>query len=173
MIKIMNSMRELEFGKLMKVYAQSNVNTARNSYRHLPESEGILNVEQDMYQYLSQVFFREKGAFYAVWEERGAYAAAVRAEPYGNGFLISALETAPSMRSRGYGKRLISGTLDYISQRYEMPVYSHVDKDNISSLAVHKACGFEKWKDNASYLDGSVYDKAYTLVFRRELAKRY
>lgn len=173
MIKIINNVRELEFGQLMEAYAQSNETTARNSYRHLPESVGVLNAEQDMYQYLSQVFFREKDAFYAVWEENGAYIAAVRAEKYSDGFLISALETMPSMRGRGYGKQLVSGVLDYIIRQYGKPVYSHVDKDNVPSLAVHKACGFEVWKNHASYLDGSVSDKAYTLVFRTELVKRY
>ena len=64
------------------------------------------------------------GACYAVLEEGGAYRSAVRWEPYADGVLISALETVPEMRRKGYGEQLLREVL----RRTDRKVYSHIAK---------------------------------------------
>jgi len=85
-------------------------------------------------------------------------------EPYSDGFLLCALETAPDSREHGYATALVLEVLDYLSQQGSGTVYSHVSKRNQSSLAVHKKCGFEIIKDYAVYSDGSVLQNCFTLT---------
>lgn len=164
MFIIARSLSDLSFSKLMEVYLEGNLEKAREEYSDLSEYAGLQLAEQDFYQYLKECFFTVPGARYAVLEEGGAYRSAVRWEPYADGMLISALETAPKVRRKGYGERLLREVL----RRTGGKVYSHVAKKNAPSLAVHKKCGFRIIGDRARYLDGSVNARAYTLCFEHE-----
>ena len=125
-----------------------------------------MQAEQDFYQYLREVFFPTAGAVYAVWEENGTYITALRLEPYRDGLLLTALETAPEYRRRGYAQKLIEAVLE------ELPgekLYSHVSKTNAASLRTHISCGFQKILDHAAYLDGSVLRSSCTLCHEPRL----
>lgn len=157
MLKIVKTMRELDFSALMEVYIEGNEEKAEKY-----GDGGLLRAEQDFLVYLQDVFFRTQGAFYCVWLEENRLVSALRLEPYQDGWLLEALETAPHSRRKGYAKALMTAVLQYMDGQ---TVYSHVSKHNDASLRTHLACGFEKYLDHAVYIDGSVTPRAFTLRF--------
>ena len=152
MLCFAKSLWQLRFGDLMEVYIEGNLEKAGEA--------GLLQAEQDFYQYLRETFFATEGAVYALWEVSGKYVSALRLEPYKDGLLLAALETAPRERRKGYAQCLIQAVLVELAGK---KIYSHVDKDNVPSLTVHEKCGFRKISDSATYIDGSVDDRAVTL----------
>lgn len=166
MLRIIRSMRDLEFGKLMDVYTESNHLNGSEKYPMLCESEQLICAEQDFYQYLSQVFFKQADSFYAVWDLGDCFGAALRIEPYHDGFLLCALETAPAMRRRGLASQLIDATVAYLSLQGSGVIYSHVSKRNTASMAAHNKCGFQVIAEHAVYSDGSVLQNLRTLALR-------
>lgn len=164
MLHIAKSLRELDFSALMEVYIAGNQENAEERYSDLPEGQGLLQAEQDFYQYLWEVFFATPGAFYAIWQENGRYVSALRLEPYKDGLLLEALETAPDKRRKGYAEALIRSILSGRGK-----IYSHVHKRNAPSLRIHEKCGFRRISENAAYIDGSVNDRCCTLCYNREL----
>ena len=161
MLYIANSLKELNFRSLMEVYIEGNMEKAEAS--EFGVNQGLLEAEQDFYQYLRESFFQVQGACYAIWLEAGEYVSAVRFEPYRDGVLLQALETAPEHRRKGYACKL---TQQALAQLKFSKVYSHVSKKNAASMAVHSRCGFEKILDFAAYIDGSVNRSAVTLLWQ-------
>ena len=160
MLKIIHSMKELNFSQLMDVYQEGNHEDGRFLFPVMPEGLQMIHVQQDFHAYLMQFFFKTKGAAYYVWIQGGVYVAAVRTEPYRDGLLISALETKPCHRGFGYATNLLQAVcLEHCGTN----LYSHVGKQNRASLRVHKKCDFEIVSDMAVYIDGSVSRNAYTL----------
>lgn len=153
MLLIVRSMRELDFSLLMSVYEEGNLEKAA-------EGLGLLQVEQDFYQYLRYDFFKVPKAYYAIWQVNGEYVSALRIEPYKDGVLLSGLETAPCHRRHGYAGLLVKQVLSM-----EKKVYSHVSKQNLASLGVHEKCGFRRISEQAKYIDGSVNSKCCTLCY--------
>jgi len=160
MLYLARSLQQLQFGKLMEVYIEGNLEKAAEV--------GLLQAEQDFYQYLSECFFPVSGAVYAVWIEENEYTSALRLEPYKDGLLLEALETAPNHRRKGYACQLIQAVL---AEFPEQNIYAHVSKRNAPSLAIHKKCGFRKISDSACYIDGSVNDRAVTLCHQSTLRR--
>lgn len=160
MLYLAKSLQQLHFGKLMEVYTESNAEKA--------EEADLLQAEQDFYQYLRDCFFTTPGAVYAVWQEQGTYVSALRLEPYKDGLLLAALETAPEHRRRGFACKLIRAVLTEFAEK---KIYSHVNKRNLPSLAVHEKCGFQKISDFAAYIDGSVNERAITLCYQSKLRR--
>ena len=157
MLLIMKRLEELDFSALMDIYIEGNLEKAEEY-----GDGGLLRAEREFYDYLREDFFRQKGAFYAVWTEKGRYVSALRLEPYQDGWLLEALETAPDYRKLGYAKALMAAVLE---QMGDAVVYSHVSKRNEASLRTHCACGFERYLDHVVYLDGSVTNRAVTLRY--------
>ena len=163
MLYLARSLSRLHFSSLMAVYAESNRENGREFWPEEPEMRQIQLAEEDFYRYLSQVFFRSPGAVYAVWEENGRYVSALRLEPYRDGLLLEALETAPEQRRKGFAAALIRAVQCFLEGKTKL--YSHVDKRNLSSLKVHEKCGFRRVADFAVCVDGSVNQKMYTLCW--------
>lgn len=159
MILEIRTINNIAFRELMNVYQEGNIENARVFYPEMDASAGILEAEQDFYAYLRDVFFQTKDARYYVLEENGQYLSAFRIEPYQDGYLLEALETAPMHRRKGYARQLLSKVLSQINK----PVYSHVSKQNLASLAVHRLCGFQIVLDFAQYIDGRNKQDSYTL----------
>ena len=157
MLLIAKRLEELDFSALMDIYVEGNLEKAEEY-----GDGGLLRAEREFYDYLREDFFRQQGAFYAVWTEQGSYVSALRLEPYKDGWLLEALETAPDYRKKGYAKALMIAVLEYMDQSI---IYSHVSKRNEASLRTHYACGFQKHLDHVVYLDGSVTNRAVTLKF--------
>jgi len=153
-----NKMRELNFGQLMELYSEGNLENAREFYPNLPENQQILAAEQSFHQYLRECFFKTSGARYALWVVDGRYVSALRLEPYQDGLLLEALETHPQYRQKGYAVALIQAVLAQTEQK----IYSHVGKRNTASLKTHEKCGFQRILEHAVYADGSVLTNACT-----------
>lgn len=166
MLRRIYSMKELPFGALMEVYAESNEENGREFWPELSSGEQLLRSEQEFYQYLQQVFFKTEGASYCLWEVGGRPFSALRLEPYRDGLLLEALETAPRQRRKGYAAALIRAVLESLGQ---MKVYSHVGKRNTASLNTHLSCGFCRISEQAVYADGSVNDRCCTLLYEGKL----
>ena len=159
MLLIMKRLEELDFSALMDVYIEGNREKAEEY-----GDGGLLPAEREFFDYLREDFFRQKDAFNAVWQVGAQYVSALRLEPYGDGWLLEALETAPNHRKQGYAKALMAEVLDMMG---ESAVYSHVSRRNEASLRTHYACGFQKHLDHVVYLDGSVSNRAVTLRYVR------
>lgn len=151
MLKVIRSMAELPFGRLMEVYAQSNRERGEQWSQESPERQ-IELAEQEFYAYLRKCFFTRPHSRYFIWEEQGRAVCALRCECYADGVLLTALETAPDCRCKGYAKQLLGAVLERLDSG---KVYVHIHKDNKASLAVHMACGFVKLKTGGRMLDGS------------------
>ena len=146
MLKLVFSMDKLNTEQYLAVYRQSN--------RDFREEEKMLS-------YLREGFFSIRGAVCALWEVDGRYVSALRFEPYKDGCLITALETAPEDRRKGYAKCLLQA----MTSRYSLPVYSHIEKNNKASLNLHRYCGFEVCSDSALLLDGTVTQNYFTMMY--------
>lgn len=143
MIVVATSMNQLNLSQLAAVYQESCQHSEK----------------WEMFDYLRECFFPAGGAVYCL-SEGSVYVSALRLEPYRDGSLLTALETAPEHRGRGYAQKLLMGVMEQVDGK----IYSHIDNRNRASLAVHKACGFEKILDYAAYLDGSVSTRAGTYL---------
>lgn len=164
MLIIANSLRELRFGELMEVYADSNAKKA-SDWSNLPCGFALQLAEQDFRQYLQEVFFRTNGALCAVWEESGKYVSALRLEPYKDGLLLEALETSPVERKKGYAAALIREVQAYLAAHGPVKLYSHVNKRNTASIKTHEKCGFKVISDHAVYINGSMDYRCRTLIY--------
>ena len=168
MLKVFSSLKEIDFTKLMDVYEES---VRKNGEIFFPDEEfaSQIRLEQDrFYHYLSEVFFCVKNCFYAVWQEGDQYISALRIEPYQDGYLLSALETAPCFRKHGYGKKLMIAVQHYLAQTGCPRIYSHISNRNIASIACHRSCGFNKIFDYAVYIDGTISRNASTYRYEQE-----
>ncbi len=163
MLILGKKLASLRFAELTEVYGEGCRENGRAFYPLLPEQEQLLQAQQDFYAFLRDDFFRQPGAVYAIWEENGRYCSALRLQPYRDGLLLEALETAVPLRRRGYAEKLVRAVLDHVSRQGGGRVYSHVSRRNVASQAVHRACGFEKVLDYAVYVDGSVLRGSDTL----------
>lgn len=164
MLRIVRCMAELPFGNLMEIYAQSN----RERGMQLPGEtveQCMALAEQEFYGYLRQCFFTRPESRYFLWQVGGRAVSAVRCESYGDGVLLTALETDPNHRGNGYAKALLTEVLQYLDADY---VYVHIQQNNAASVAVHLACGFEKIKSGARMLDGSYQPDHDTYLLKRE-----
>ena len=166
MLHVFHKLREMDFYQLMQVYSQGNIENAQAFYSDLDPNVGRIRAEDDFYQYLSEDFFRQPGAFYCVWLENQQYVSALRLEPYQDGLLLEALETHPEHRRKGYAATLLRSVQAYLTQQGVTAVYSHVHKRNTPSMAVHRACGFVQHLDYAVYIDGTVTDRSCTLCWQ-------
>lgn len=167
MLTMIYSLGKLPFRSLMAVYEEGNQENGEERYPEEPPERQLALAEEDFYEYLRNVFFPTPGAWYALWTEEGRCVSAVRLEPYGDGLLLEALETAPDMRNRGFASALVTALLEQV----EAPVYSHVSKRNMPSLAVHKKCGFRKFLDHAVYIDGSINSRCVTLRWEKPFSR--
>jgi GNAT superfamily N-acetyltransferase len=169
MLKIVNRMNDFSFGKLMEVYEEGNLENGQDMWPDEPIGRQIALAEQEFYSYLRQVFFKTEGSVYLIWEEQGSYVSALRLEPYQDGLLLEALETAPKHRRKGFGARLVSAAVTYANGT---KIYSHVNRKNKASLHTHEKCGFQRILEHAVYIDGTVARNAYTLCFDASLGEK-
>lgn len=167
MVFVAKSLGQLSFGKLMEVYREANRENGALLAPEETEERQLQLAEEDFYAYLHDCFFGKPHASYYIWEEAGSYVSALRLEPYRDGLLLEALETAPGKRRQGYAVRLMDAVLFTLSEQGSVCVYSHVSKKNIPSLKTHQHCGFQIISNYAAYIDGSVNHRAYTLQYKK------
>ena len=159
MLKIIKSMQQVNINQILGVYEESiQENAERFSLSNQQAENGFIS-------YLDEDFFRQKGAFYAIWLDDGEYQSALRLEPYREGLLLEALETAPHARRRGYATELLKGVIEHLMDSEYKTIYSHVNKRNRASLDLHLHSGFRIISDSATYIDGTVTQNSYTLRY--------
>lgn len=161
-----NRLRDLDFEYLMRVYEEGNRENGRCLYAKESEEDQLRLAQQDFFDYLQYDFFRQPDAAYWILQVEDQYVCALRTELFQDGYLIQALETMPFQRRCGYATRLLDYVVRQLHETTAKPIYSHVQKRNRASLTVHAKCGFAQLKDFAAYIDGSVSNNAYTLVYR-------
>ena len=166
MLKLFSSLREIDTQQLMAVYIEGNRENGAENYPEASEQMQIQKAEEDFISYLREDFFQRKDTVYAVWEIEKRYRAALRLEPYKDGLLLEALETAPENRRQGHAFALINAVLSNLRGGKYKIVYSHINKRNLPSFGVHKKCGFIKIADSATYVDGTITQRACTMVIK-------
>ena len=162
MLKIIKNLDDIDFRQLMNVYEQTNCQTGRLEYPKLSENLQIIYAEQDFYAFL-ETFFRTQNAMYCVWQVGGIYSSVLRLEPYQDGMLIEAVETALAERQKGYAFALLKSVIAYLSMNGKGKLYAHIEKENVASLRLHQKCGFTIVADDAVYIDGIHHLDSYTL----------
>lgn len=162
MLLIARKLSEISFSSLMAVYEEGNREKARENWPELPPDFALQLAEQEFYQYLREVFFQTPDAVYGIWEEQGIYISAMRLEPYRDGLLLEALETAPAQRRKGFAEQLLCSVLE---EKKHVKIYSHVHKSNLPSLKLHEKWGFRRIQEMAVYIDGSVNQKCCTFCY--------
>lgn len=166
MLHIITSQKELAFAEIKRIYCESILEQGSRDYMGFPENQRLLEAERDFYFYLKD-FLKQKDSFLALWAPEKTAVAALRCEPYRDGFLIEGLETAPDSRNRGYASCLLGEVLGYLYSVNPAPVYSHILKHNLSSLRVHEKCGFKLLSDMAVYIDGSADFRCNTYCYKK------
>ena len=165
MLEIISSFHQLNTVQLMEVYLEENLKYGSKMHPHLDTNKQLYCAEDDFLSYLQEDFFRQNGAKYAVWKVENHYKAALRLEPYKDGLLLEALETAPASRRKRYAYNLITSVIDFLQRADYKILYSHVHKRNIASLNLHRMCGFRIIADYAWYIDGTITHSSYTFRY--------
>ena len=166
MLKVFQSMAGIDTSQLMRVYSESNLKDGMIRYPDLSSHWQQIRTEEDFLSYLREDFFNRPMSLYAVWSLDGTYRAALRVEPYLDGLLLESVETAPEYRRQGYAYILISKMMEYLQKQGIRYVYSHVHKQNFPSLKLHEKIGFSVVSDTAKYIDGTVTQNSFTLVYK-------
>ena len=160
MLKIINRSSELVYSEWMYIYEESLRKRARMTYPDLTAQEQLLRAEQDFYGDL-RCFLAGDG----ICATYGGVAA-VRFEPYLDGVLLEGLETAPEARKNGAATALLRAVLSYLAGQGVTRIYSHIEKRNSASLAVHIKCGFTCIQEFAEFIDGSVSFGFQTYLYK-------
>ncbi len=160
MIKIHRDASALPYGAVMEIYHDDLLLSGKRDYPDLTISESLHEAQQDFYGYLTEEFFSSEGAFIAILEDK----ASLRIEPYLDGFLLTGMSVAPAFRRRGYAKTLLGYVVSLLPGGSKL--YSHVDKQNIPSVGLHRDFGFSVEQDGAQMLDGSFLHNFWTFSYR-------
>lgn len=166
-------LEELDFPKLMEVYRESNLENIPYFFPEEKDLErGLRGVEERFFTYLQTDFFASPGNRYYVLVEDGRWASAVRLFPVPDqkrAYYAEALETAPELRRRGYGRKLMELLLAALAQDGPFVLTDSVHREYEPSLAFHRSLGFEVSQDNAVCpLNGKVNPQAVGLRYRFE-----
>ncbi len=167
MFQVFKHISDINISAFKHLYREQLLKMQRCSYPNLDDIEGALSAEQDFYYDLNS-FFRMNGSFIAVWQENKRYVSALKIEKFKDGFLISGFETDPDFRNTGFGSSLLKSVLMYISDSNDLRIYSHIKKNNVASLCVHQKCGFQIHCDYAEFLDGTVSNDSYTMIYNKQ-----
>ena len=161
MVTIINDPAELKYSPLMALYAEDLCARAQTDYPSLSLNEGLMGAEQDFYAYMTQVFLKTEGAYLALW---GNYEAALRMEPYLDGYLLTGLSTAPHCRRQGYATSLLNAVVQMLPSHAQL--YSHVEKQNAPSIAFHEKFGFTATKPINRLFHVAHQKQVFTADFR-------
>jgi RimJ/RimL family protein N-acetyltransferase len=115
--------------------------------------------------YLLNEFFRKSGATVCLWVEGKQGVSALRLEPWKDGFLLAALETAPTQRRQGYAGGLLKAVKAHLTEQGRGKLYCHIHHRNTVSIRVHVRCGFRKISDTAVLLDDTVTARMGTYLW--------
>ena len=157
-------MSELPVRQLLEVYRDTIFRGTGGEY----STQRALDMAQDaFYDDLRFGFFSIPRAMYCLWMVEGECVSALRLEPWQDGWLLAALETAPDRRNQGHARALLTAVQGYLGDQGPVKLYSHIHCRNTASIHVHERCGFRKIADTAKLLDGTVTSQMGTYLFER------
>ena len=164
-------MEESDFPKLMEIYRESNLENISYFFPEETDTErGLRAVETRFVAYLKNDFFTVPGNRYYVLEDGGRWAAAIRLYPVperAGSWYAEALETAPSLRRRGFARKMLELLCFSLAKDGPFALTDSVNKRNEASLAFHRSRGFEIFADPAvCALNGRVNENSYGLRLR-------
>lgn len=135
---------KLDAGKLMGIYAESNLENTRFFCPEESDKEvAVGRVESGFLSFLENEFFTWAKATCWVLERDGVWVSALRTSEVQSGvYYLEALETRPECRKKGYGSRLLSAVLEEMKSEGAFRLCDCVDKKNTASLKTHEKCGF-------------------------------
>ncbi|MBQ1820825.1 MAG: GNAT family N-acetyltransferase [Clostridia bacterium] len=165
---VFRSLEELDFKRLMRIYAEGNLENARDLYPDEDKKTALGKAIEDFRSYLKTRFFRDGKESYHVLSVGGEWVAALRLyELPDHLFYMEALETEPSQRRHGFASQLLHVLIDSLKEAGPFSLCDCVGKKNIASLAAHLKCGFRIVRtDGYSYLDGETNPYTYGLEYR-------
>ena len=165
-LKIATSMRQLPFQQLMEIYQETNIRSAQRHWSAYSPERGLAIAEDRFYEELQCGFFSIPHAMYCLWMVEGECVSALRLEPWQDGWLLAALETAPDRRKQGHAQALLRAVQGYLSAQGAVKLDSHIHFRNKASIHVHEACGFRKITDTAKLLDGTITTQMSTYHYQ-------
>ena len=126
--------------RLFAVYAESMGDLAENFAS--PEEM------RKSYKGFLREFIREPGQSILVEADGDKWVSGLRAVEYRPGvWFIEAVETAPDRRGQGFGKRLLTHTVERLSRLGARQVECIISPENTASQCLHAACGFAPTDD--------------------------
>lgn len=127
--------------RLFAVYAESMADLADNfdSADEMRES----------YSGFLREFIREPGQLVQIETDGDQWVSGLRAVEYRPSFwFIEAVETAPDRRGQGFGKQLLTHTLERLTRLGAKQIKCIISPDNTASQRLHAACGFVPTDDD-------------------------
>jgi len=164
MLIVIKRFSDVQPAAITTIYSQTIHQNASDLYRNYSDYARRILAEEQYFDDLRD-FFRIPNGKLFVWKVDGKCVSALRSEPFLNGELITHLETAPDMRGKGYAGELLMSVIRFLQKTGVREIYSHVSKQNVPSVAVHRANGFYVKTEYAKLLDGTVSRNYYTLQY--------
>lgn len=162
------SFDELDFDRLMQIYAESNRENAEEMYPDEEADTALDKVIDGFCSYLQEEFFRDGTETYRILEIDGEWVAALRLyELPDRRFYIEALETEVFHRRLGYATQLLHAVMQELKAQGPFTLCDCVGKRNVASLCTHLKCGFQIVQiDGYSYLSKETNPYTYGLEYR-------
>lgn len=156
MLRVIENIRELAISQIAEIYETTFASGSGNQFSVSPEIELYQQICDSVLNHGGRLFF---------WYSDHMPVAALRCEPYEDGYLIFDLETKAAFRRRGFACSLISAVQKFLCSE-GAALYSHVAKNNKISLKLHDKTGFSVVSDHATLIDGTVSYAYVTLIYR-------
>lgn len=169
MLRKITSPSGIDEGKLMAVYAESNMeNTAYFYPKETDKAAAVAKVEAGFLDFLKNEFFQYTKAACWVWEENGVWLSALRTCEIEDGlYYLEALETRPDCRKMGYGSALLAAVVEALKAAGSFRLCDCVSKGNAASLKTHEKCGFQIVSEcGYDYLHQEADERDYGLEYR-------
>lgn len=169
MLRKITSSSGIDEGKLMAVYAESNLeNTAYFYPEETDKAVAVARVEAGFLDFLKNEFFQYTKAACWVMEENGVWLSALRTCEIEDGlYYLEALETRPDRREMGYGSALLAAVVEALKAAGSFQLCDCVSKTNAASLKTHEKCGFKIVSEcGYDYLHREADERDYGLEYR-------
>ena len=127
--------------RLFAVYAESMADLAENF-----DSADEMRAG---YEGFLREFIREPGQLILVETDGDQWVSAMRTVEYRPGvWFMEAVETAPDRRGQGFGKRLLTHTVERLIRLCAKQIECIIHPDNTASKRLHADCGFVPTEDD-------------------------
>ena len=162
MIEIVKKINSEVINNLFEIYAESMQETLQS---------GNYKSKQDMlgdYQLFLKEFISKPNQLVIVEIQNGVWVSGLRAiETKPSHWHIEAVETRPDSRQKGYGKKLLKNTLEYLTTRGMKSADCCIAKSNIASQTLHTNCGFVCTNKSPIY-DGKPANNTQIYLFSNQ-----